>query len=119
MHNRLEVKVWHRKDHTPQLTLMVDACETVIRLTPEEADDLADKLKFLSQFVRHQVKRMRGQDAPARHHREPGSPCPFHVDRDVTFVVGEFMHPDLPGASYLACRSCSPHLPTLDRPAKR
>lgn len=54
------------------------------------------------------------KDAPVRHHREPGHPCPFTVERDVTFLTGEFMHPDLPGANYPACRACAPHLPTLD-----
>lgn len=117
METPTEVKVWHRGNNTPQLTLMVGACETVVRLTPEQADYLASQLMFQAQFVRHQIKRMRGQDAPVRHHREPGSPCPFHVDRDVTFVTGEYMHPDLPGANYPACRACAPHLPTLDSTA--
>lgn len=114
METPTEVKVWHRDGKAPQLTLIVGACENVVRLTPEQADYLASQLMFQAQFVRHQIKRMRGQDAPVRHHREPGSPCPFTMERDVTFLHGEFMHQDLPGATYPACSACAPHLPTLD-----
>jgi hypothetical protein len=106
MNDRIEIKVWHRHDRAPQLTLMVDACETVIRLTPEDADELAARLLFMAQFVRHHVKRQRGQDAPVRHLREAGNACPFHLERDVTFPIGETIDLETVGGHLPACGYC-------------
>ena len=87
MTDRIEVKVWHRAGRAPQLTVMVDACETVIRLTPEDADELADQLKTLAQFVRHHTKRQRGHDSPIVHVAHPGTTCEFTLPNDHTIAI--------------------------------
>lgn len=89
MENVIEVRTWHRKGRAPQLTLMTGACENVFRLTPEEAETLADQLKTHAQFVRHQVKRMRGADAPVLHVAEPGCRCQFDLPNDHTVFLDE------------------------------
>jgi hypothetical protein len=109
MNERCEVKVWHRHDRAPQLTLMVDACETVVRLTPEEADTLASQLMFQAQWVRHHTKRQRGQDSPVRHLREAGHPCPFYLERDSSFEIGAQLDVETYGMHLPACRYCWPH----------
>ena len=111
----VEVRCWPRANRPPQLTLITGACDAVIRLTPEQADDLADRLLFYAQFVRHHTKRLRGADMPVRHLIEPGHPCQFTLPRDVSHTR-EAYHPDLIGANLPACNYCAAgiYLPPLD-----
>jgi len=102
----IEVRCWHRANRPPQLTLITGACDAVIRLTPEQADDLADRLLFYAQFVRHHTKRLRGADMPVRHLIEPGHPCPFTLPRDVTHHRDEY-HADIYGAKLPPCNYCA------------
>jgi hypothetical protein len=108
----VEVRVWHRANRPPQLTIITGACDSVIRLTPEQADDLAADLLFYAQFVRHHTRRQRGADMPLRHMREDGNPCPFTLPRDVTHRPDTF-HPELMGAHLPPCNYCVPS-PPLD-----
>ena len=112
--NSLEVRAWPRKGSPPQLALNVN-CETEVYLTPEQADTLADRLKWSAQFVRHHVKRQRGDGEPMRHvtfqdmaptAASPAEPCPFFLAGDVTFQHGAEVADGARGSTFTQCKHC-------------
>lgn len=112
MHVPLEVKVWHRASGVdPQLTLMVNT-ETVIRLSPAEAEQLADRLRWHAQYCVNAVKRARGADIPYRHLRYSEAPCPGTMPGDITFRVGVVYDPATLGQAYHHCELCHPEMAT-------
>ena len=103
MNSRMEVATWHRGKEVPQIAVMVDA-QTSVSLTPDEADHLAEQLKFHAQFVRHHVRRARGSVGVLVHHRREGIPCPFELPQDI-LTDADGVH-DGPGA---LCARCFPN----------
>jgi len=112
MHVPLEVKVWHRASGVdPQLTLMVNT-ETVVRLTVDEAEQLAARLRWNAQYCVNAAKRSRGADIPYQHLREAESECPGVMPGDITFRAGVVYNPATLGQAYHHCELCFPELAT-------